>query len=102
MARHQQPPSEDKQSIQIDERATNTGASQEYSIQKIEQECKEIVTDYHKSDAMRASSASEATKPRRKGRFDHNVFAGSPREAWLGALEFLRAKYGLVSHAWLS
>lgn len=61
----------------------------------------EIVDDYNKSDAMRASSASEAMKPRRKGRLDRNVFAGSPREACLGALAFVRTKYGSVSPGYL-
>jgi len=60
-----------------------------------------IVEDYFKSDVMRASSASEVMKPRRKGRLDRNVFAGSPREACVGALAFLRSKYGSVSPGYL-
>lgn len=60
-----------------------------------------IVEDYHKSDSMRASSASKAIKPPQKGRLDRNVFAGSPREACVGALEFLRSKYGSVSPGYL-
>lgn len=57
----------------------------------------DIVDDYFKSNVMKASSASDAMKPRRKGRLDRNVFAGSPREACVGALEHVRNKYGSVS-----
>jgi hypothetical protein len=61
----------------------------------------DILDDYHKSDSMRASSASEVMKPRRKGKLDRNVFAGSPREACVGALDFVRSKYGSVCPGYL-
>lgn len=54
----------------------------------------EIVDDYFKSDSMKTSSASQVFKPRKKGKLDRNVFAGSPREACESALEFIREQYG--------
>jgi protein tyrosine/serine phosphatase len=61
----------------------------------------EIVEDYFKSDSMRESSASDIVKPRRKGKLDRNVFAGSPREAMLQTLDYIRTKYGSVSPAYV-
>ena len=61
----------------------------------------EIVEDYHKSDGMRASPVAKVMKPQRKGKLDRNVFAGSPREACVGALDFIRTKYGTVSPGYL-
>lgn len=61
----------------------------------------EIVEDYHKSDVMQASSASKAIKATQKGRLNRHVFAGSPREACVGALAFLRSKYGSISPGYL-
>lgn len=57
----------------------------------------EIVADYHKSDVMRESSASEVMKPRRKGKLDRNLFSGAPREAMVQALDCIRKKHGSVS-----
>lgn len=59
----------------------------------------EIISDYHLSDAMRGSSAAAsdvAYKPRRKGKLDRRVFSGAPKEACVGALEFIRRQYGSV------